>query len=372
MGSILYEVNQHKMETNRIHFEYDKKTGNYIKKVTNRQIADVTLQSYRTIAIRYMQYCRDNYTVTLVDKRGREKTRPCKHVEEGREHIQAYADYLVDAGKSPSTVHTYIAALCHFYEEPLKKYDLPVRHTADYSRGRGGKASSKRKDTQPEISPRLFKFSECVGCRRAEYAALKGDDLVLDESGYLCVRINKGKGSKFQLQRILPGHQDLVKSYFSGDSSEYVFTKEEMKNKINLHAQRAKLSWECYLYYKHRLDTEPDYREQLRTELKNRIYAMNQRNAKRAKEKGKGWTGQRWNEREFSGMYYLRGKNRSLAIKSGRPTAYDKAALLAVSVFHLSHYRCDVTIASYILATDKRLNQVKYGNHFGEGRDSHV
>ncbi len=123
-----------------------------------------------------------------------------------------------------------------------------------------------------------------------------------------------------------------------------------MTNKLNLHAQRASLAWEAYTYYKKRLDTEPGYREQLRAELQARIHVSNQYNIERSRTKGKRWDGTRWDEREFSGTYHLRGKNRELAQRLGRPLSYDKAALLAVSVFHLAHYRNDVTVASYILA----------------------
>lgn len=73
----------------------------------------------------------------------------------------------------------------------------------------------------------------------------------------------------------------------------------------------------------------------------------------KARKNGKSWKIKTWDENEYSGIYYLRGKNRDLAIKLGRPIAYDKAAILAVSYFHLAHNRNDVTIASYILATEK-------------------
>ena len=130
-----------------------------------------------------------------------------------------------------------------------------------------------------------------------------------------------------------------------------------MSNKLNLHGRRAALAWEAYQYYAHRLAAEPKYREQLRLELQARIKAANQRNSEAAKVKSKRWDGTRWDEREFSGVYYLRGKNRALAQRLGRPLSYDKAALLAVSILHLSHYRNDVTVASYILAqnsTDRK------------------
>lgn len=356
MGSIIYEVNQHQMDTTRVRFVLDKGTGVYKKVVTNRPITEATLKSYRAIAMNYLKYCRANHRVTITDKRGRSRDRACRRVAECQPHIQDYVDYLVAQGKTPSTIHTYAAGLCHFYGEPLEKYTLPKRHTADYTRGRGGRRSSGRKDVQPESSPRLAALAAAVGCRRAEYAKLRGNDLVEDESGHLCVRIRSGKGNKYQLQRILPQHEDLVKGYFNS-SHNYVFTKAEMSNKINLHGRRAALAWEAYQYYAHRLDTEPEYREQLRTELQARIRATNQHNIEQAKLKGKRWDGARWDEREFTGSYHLRGKNRALARRLGRPLQYDKAALLAVSILHLSHFRNDVTVASYILAqnpTDRK------------------
>lgn len=350
MGSVVYEVMQHQMDTTRVRFVQNKKTGEYEKVVLNRPITEATLQSYRIIAVNYIKYCRSNYTVTITDKRGRVRDRACRRIAECQPHLQSYIDYLAAQGKSPSTVHTYAAALCHFYGEPLAKYKLPKRHTADYTRGRGGKASSTRRDAQPEASPRLATLAAVVGCRRAEYAALRGDDLVTDESGYLCVRIRSGKGNKYQLQRVLPQHIGLVRDYFDG-SHNYIFSRDEMSNKLNLHAQRAALAWEAYQYYAHRLATESSYREQLRAELQARIKAANQRNIEAAKVKGKRWDGTRWDEREFNGIYHLRGKNRGLAQRLGKPLCYDKAALLAVSILHLSHYRNDVTVASYILAT---------------------
>lgn len=351
MGSIVYEVAQHQMETTRVRFDFNPKTKEYIKRTTDHPITEATLQSYRTIAINYLKYCRANHRVTITDKRGRIRDRACRHVAECEPYIQAYIDHLASQGKSPSTIHTYAAGLCHFYGEPLALYNLPKRHTAEYTRGRGGRARSTRKDAQPEASPRLAALAAAVGCRRAEYAQLRGNDLVEDESGHLCVRIRSGKGNKYQLQRVLPQHLEVVKEYFDG-STDYVFTKAEMSNKLNLHGQRAALAWEAYQYYTLRLSTEPEYREQLRVELQARIRAANQRNVEIARQKGKRWDGVRWDEREYSGVYHLRGKNRALAQRLGRPLQYDKAALLAVSMLHLSHFRNDVTVASYILATN--------------------
>lgn len=38
------------------------------------------------------------------------------------------------------------------------------------------------------------------------------------------------------------------------------------------------------------------------------------------------------------------------AIRKGLLTEYNRLALMAVSVFHLSHWRLDVTVSNYLLA----------------------
>lgn len=47
--------------------------------------------------------------------------------------------------------------------------------------------------------------------------------------------------------------------------------------------------------------------------------------------------------------YELRGENKKRAIKNGKPVAYTRLALLATSVFALSHWRLDVTVTNYII-----------------------
>lgn len=49
---------------------------------------------------------------------------------------------------------------------------------------------------------------------------LTGQDFAIDESGYPCVVVKRGKGGKYQLQRILEKDVDFVKSYFESVGSE--------------------------------------------------------------------------------------------------------------------------------------------------------
>ena len=48
--------------------------------------------------------------------------------------------------------------------------------------------------------------------------------------------------------------------------------------------------------------------------------------------------------------YLIRGENLEKARALGLPDTYNRLALMAVSVFHLSHWRLDVTITNYLLA----------------------
>ena len=53
---------------------------------------------------------------------------------------------------------------------------------------------------------------------------------------------------------------------------------------------------------------------------------------------------------KIRGEYFIRGKNKKLALEKGLPIVYDRLALMAVSIYHLSHWRLDVTVSNYMLA----------------------
>ena len=209
----------------------------------------------------------------------------------------------------------------------------PVRHVSENTRSRGEKAVDKRKDAQREASPRLYDFAARVGLRRREYLRLYDDSLVEDESGYPCIRV-RGKGGKVQYQRILPADIQFVCSYFTDkDANECIFDRKELTNKIDLHHLRASQAKRAYLHY---LDAirAPAFKAQLIRELEARFEA----------------NGRQLNHDQIDGKYYLRGLNRKFAREHNLPAAYNRLALMAVSVFHLSHWRLDVTVCNYMLA----------------------
>lgn len=292
-----------------------------------------TIQQYKTHAIRFGQWCKARYG--------------CRRVEQMAAHIQDYADELVCAGKSAATIHTYIAACCYAWQVPLASIHKPRRHCYAATRSRGEKAVDRRADAGRDASPRLYDFAGMVGIRRREYLGLRCGNFRLDESGYLCVEVVKGKGGKYQLQRVLPEDVEAVRAYFAGGTDrDFVFTKDEMENKIDLHAIRAAVAKRAYEYYIHRLETEPGYRDKLTSEIRARWEKYRGTPPKNA-IKQHDWL---WRDSLVQGTYWIRGANRRKAQENGLAVGYDRLAVMAVSVFHLSHWRCDVTIDHYLLA----------------------
>ena len=185
-------------------------------------------------------------------------------------------------------------------------------------------------------------FQRCVGLRREELMRLEGQDLKYDESGYPCVFVRRGKGGKSQFQRILEKDEVFIRSYFENVApNERIFDEKYFKNDLNFHTLRAEAARAYYNYLLWKMKEDPSYRKKLEQEIRNRWQVMNLN--KNGKPKA-------FLNEELYGTYALRGKNRILAKKRGLVLNYDKTALLATSIFKLSHWRNDVTVASYMLA----------------------
>lgn len=334
MGSLKYEISQHckelikaeriAAETARERIEQLESQQKNISTKLRKEARVPTDQSWRNYlhhTIKFGEWCKETYH--------------SRHFEDCREHIGDYLKYLEAQGKTAHTIHTYLAGVCRVYEAPLQDIkDKPKRVIAETVRSRGEKAVDSRSDAKREASPRLYDFATRVGCRRREYGHLRKNDFVIDESGYPCVRIKRGKGGKYQEQRLLPEDVLFVQAYFNG-SEDYMFTKRELANKIDLHHLRALKAQRSYDYYLKHLETEPGYRDQLLREVKARWAKYNKRTFK---------------EEYCEGYYEVRGANRKLAEDLGRPIRYDKLAVMAVSIFHLSHWRVNVAITNYLLA----------------------
>ena len=289
---------------------------------------DITRKSYIKNYRKFITYCRKHYK--------------CKTNEECGKHISEYSEYLQSCGFSPATIHTYLVPPALLNNINLKEIEKPKRKVAQFTRGRSFNGKTKRSDNDlsNEKYARTVEFQKRVGIRRAELMRLKGKDFVKDESGYPCVFIRRGKGSKKQWQRILPSDIEFVKSFFDGKApDEPIFDRAEFKNKIPYHYLRAMQAQRAYRYYEHMCLTKKG-RAKLEREIRTRWskYNLNKRTGRP----------KRFKESLIKGTYILRGDNKKFALSHNLPTRYDKLALLATSIFHLSHWRNDITV-NYLL-----------------------
>lgn len=298
-----------------------------LKGITDNQ----TVTAYKKDCKLFAAYCKVQGVKRPDQLQGKEK-----------ELLQGYEKELEASGYSPATIHRRLAAPCKATGIGMSEIEKPKRTSGKITRSRREEANKQgKREIESEKYNRLVTFQRAVGIRRAELFGLTGADLVIDEMGYLCVYVARGKGGKTQLQRILPEDEKTVLEIFqAADPEQKLFSKEEMQNKIDLHGIRREHTQKAYKYYADRLKNEPEYKYELRKELAARYKEFH-----RPGDSNKRFLHDIMNEEP----YKLRGENRQKAIESGKETEYNRLALMAVSVLHLSHWRLDVTVTNYLI-----------------------
>lgn len=253
-------------------------------------------------------------------------------------HIQEYLDDLEAQGKRPATIHTAAAAVCKALGQRMEDFRKPLR-TAAPAKGRKTAPSMEGRHDGDMDDPRyqrLVSFAQVVGLRRAEYAQLRGRNLVVRDGKHY-VHVSKGKGGREQWQLIDEMDVPVVQACFRGiKPDELVFQKEDLTNKLNLHKLRREQAQEMYARYVDRMEDNPAYREELTQEIKETFAAA-----------GKDWRKNKDMQRLHI-PYHTRKAVRADMRGKGRAVRYDRVALMAVSVFHLAHWRADVTVANYM------------------------
>lgn len=276
-----------------------------------------------------------------------------KHIRENpRDAVVRWAAHLKSSGISQSTIHTMVAGACCGLGIPsngIIKHGTAIDKTKSLGHSERAQAALKK-----ESNREIVRFQMMVGGRRAALGRLTGKDFGYDCAGNACVIFRRDKGGKDQYQVIMEKHIDAVKAYFDRCKPDgRLFGK--IDHDLDLHGLRAAHSRQMYQYYHSGLCATPEGREQLRQQLWARytdpvigckawLLAKEQGDKSRMRK-----LEYRFRKQMEDGTYYLRGANRQAAIKRGRPVAYDRLALLAVSVFSLSHWRLDVVSKFYII-----------------------
>jgi len=272
--------------------------------------------------------------------------------EVSQDVIQRYADYLASRpeGYTAATIHGKLAPVCKAAGVSMAEIRKPKRTAGRIQRGRSAtKTGRGEREAGQDRFRRLIELQQCVGIRRAELSRLTGGDLIEDDHGGMYIHVRRGKGGKEQLQFVLPDDRETVRRIFDGiGPDDRVFSAEEMRNHINLHGLRASHAKDCYSYYNDLVTGNSAASETLRAALLRRWDNGHMELLKH--DIGRYRAARRaFCEAMTDSPYLLRGENREKAVRLGLPTEYNRLALMAVSVFHLSHWRLDVTVTNYMV-----------------------
>ncbi len=119
-----------------------------------------------------------------------------------------------------------------------------------------------------------------------------------------------------------------------------------------MHALRAPHARQCYQHYAAALAADPSYRDHLRAQLLDTFDRLHKghdsadpRERTHYEAARRAFVADLRNDKPYD----LRGANKSKALSAGVATRYDRLALMAVSVNHLSHWRLDVTAVNYMV-----------------------
>ena len=266
--------------------------------------------------------------------------------------MKDYAEHLKTCGKSASSIHSYLAGVCHSVSRVTSDHISQGEIDNRPRRGLSTKGRDPHKNHQgrmesiKEENARLMEIAGAIGIRRAEYAQLDGRSYRPDESGYMCIWV-KGKGGKIQAQRVLPWNEPIVANAIAGvKGKEKVFSKKDLDNHIDLHSVRRAVARRAYEHYHWRLREDPSYKAQLQRELVARYDAMHPHGHRNDETTRERFLREVYG---YGGVYTCRGENARELKRQGRDVSFDRLALMACSVFFLSHWRADVTVKHYMV-----------------------
>lgn len=271
--------------------------------------------------------------------------------EHPRESVVQWVAHLDQSGMAKSTQHTMVAGCCcglQIASDGICRHGIATEKTK--SLGHSERAQAARKKAS---NADLVRFQEMVGGRRNALARLTGKDFGCDRFGNAFVIFRKDKGGKDHHQLLINSDVAAVKAYFDQvGPDELLFPK--LDRDLDLHGIRAERARRAYLHYA-KVASTPEGREQLRQQLWARYtdpeigckaWLLAQAKGDKTRMRKLEY---RFKQQMADGTYYLRGANRQAALQRGRPVAYDRLAVLACSVFSLSHWRLDVAAKSYLI-----------------------
>ena len=323
----------YKEETSRLRTEYKNRllSQGYSKQEAHKMAQNIctyrdkifsqsTMSAYQKAAGVFEQFCQE----TLGTKR--------LTLEEAKNHVQEFVDWNIQKGLTPQTIHLRLSAICKALELNISDYEKPIRHYSDATRS----VKSARNDAYNTIhAERALTANRIIGLRRSELARLQCSDIrfISDERAEV---YTIGKGGKHNIN-IVSGKEkvSLLKAMVQNAESQcniYLLDKTDLNNDADLHHERAECAKDVY----HSVCADMAAHPERRTYYQNEIFRIFSENNKILHE-------------NLDTPYRCRGQNREKLEELGKPTVFDRVAVLYVSCTVTNHFRSDTTVQHYLV-----------------------
>lgn len=172
-----------------------------------------------------------------------------KRLADIKQYVPEYLQLRIDAGISPYTIRLDSSALAKLYGCSSTSWGvmLPKRERAGITRSRLSRAHDR--EFSEERNADVVDFCKGTGLRKHELVALAPDKI--KEDGTI-VFVDKGKGGKSRVVPVLPAYQTHVMAMRNRAieaNTPRVFSRMEIKNRMDQHAYRRSYAQALYKYY---------------------------------------------------------------------------------------------------------------------------
>lgn len=323
----------YKEETSHLRTEYKSKliSQGYSKQEAHKMTQNIctyrnkifsasTMESYQKAAGVFEQFCQE----TLGTKR--------LTLEEAKNHVQEFVDWNISKNLTPQTVHLRLSAVCKALELNISDYQKPIRHYSDATRS----VKSAQNDTYNAVhAKKALTANRIIGLRRSELSRLQCSDIhfISEEKAEV---YTIGKGGKHNIN-IVSGREKVSALKIMVQEAEsqcniYLLDKTDLNNDADLHHERAECAKDVYNSVCADMAAHPERRTYYQSEI-FRIFAENNKPLRE----------------NLDVPYRCRGQNREKLEQLGKPTVFDRVAVLYVSCTVTNHFRSDTTVQHYLI-----------------------
>ena len=245
---------------------------------------------------------------------------------EASSHIQEYLDYQADRGLSAWSVHTSAAALSKTFQTDMRSYTIPQRNLCDIVRSRGIRAHD-------ELNNRLvgdvLEANRTLTLRRNELKNLRVSNFTDNGSSITMQTIGKGGKHNTMIYKA-PAELATIRELIANKApSEYVFDRQAFRNDADYHQARA----EGFQLRYQRICEDMRQRPEARAEYQQMIRDTFAAQGRTLRE-------------DLDKPYVCRGSHRASLERQGIAVAYDRTAVMTVSLS--CHFRSDTMVQHYL------------------------